>query len=106
MDSLVGKLNARQVRAALENLPEGMDGTYDEAMERVERQDDGRKCQIILRASSASRSPPNNGKSPLSISAENGHEAVVKLFLAQDDVDTDSKTTAPETATLPFPRIH
>ena len=40
MDSLVGKLNARQVRAALENLPEGMDGTYDEAMERVERQDD------------------------------------------------------------------
>ena len=43
MDSLVGKLNARQVRAALENLPEGMDGTYDEAMERVERQDDSRK---------------------------------------------------------------
>ena len=40
MDSLVGKLNARQVRAALENLPEGMDRTYDEAMERVERQDD------------------------------------------------------------------
>ena len=43
MDSLVGKLNSRQVRAALENLPEGMDGTYDEAMERVERQDDSRK---------------------------------------------------------------
>ena len=43
MDSLIGKLNARQVRAALENLPEGMDGTYDEAMERVERQDDRRK---------------------------------------------------------------
>jgi len=43
MDSLVGKLNARQVRAALEILPEGMDGTYDEAMERVERQDDSRK---------------------------------------------------------------
>ena len=43
MDSLVGKPNARQVRAALENLPEGMDGTYDEAMERVERQDDSCK---------------------------------------------------------------
>jgi len=43
MDSLVGKLNARQVRGALENLPEGMDGTNDEAMERVERQDDSRK---------------------------------------------------------------
>ena len=43
MDSLVGKLNARAVRTALENLPEGMDDTYDEAMERVERQDDIRK---------------------------------------------------------------
>ena len=43
MDSLVGKLNARQVRAALEKLPEGMDGTYDEAMERVEQQNDSRK---------------------------------------------------------------
>src|ERR1700722_14181975 len=43
MDTLVGKLNARQVRTALENLPEGMDNTYDEAMERVERQDDSRK---------------------------------------------------------------
>jgi hypothetical protein len=43
MDSLVEKLNARQVRAALENLPEGMDGTYDEAMGRIERQDDSRR---------------------------------------------------------------
>jgi hypothetical protein len=43
MDSLVGKLNPRAVRTALENLPEGMDDTYDEAMERVERQDDSRK---------------------------------------------------------------
>jgi len=43
MDSLVRKPNARQVRAALEKLPEGMDRTYDEAMERVERQDDGCK---------------------------------------------------------------
>jgi len=43
MDSLVGKLNARAVRTALKNLPEGMDDTYDEAMERVERQDDDRK---------------------------------------------------------------
>ena len=43
MDSLVEKLNPLQVRAALKNLPEGMNGTYDEAMERVERQDDSRK---------------------------------------------------------------
>src|ERR1700722_19099525 len=32
-----------------------------------------------------------DGRSPLSISAENGHEAVVKLFLARDDVDANSK---------------
>jgi len=31
------------------------------------------------------------GRSPLSISAENGHNVVMKLFLAQDDVDTDSE---------------
>jgi|ERR1700722_13884644 len=43
MDSLVGKLNPAEVRNALENLPEGMDDTYDEAMERIERQEDNRK---------------------------------------------------------------
>ena len=43
MDSLMGKLNARAVRTALDNLPEGMDDTYDEAMERVKRQDDSCK---------------------------------------------------------------
>src|SRR3984957_15262233 len=32
-----------------------------------------------------------DGRSPLSISAENGHEAVMKLLLAQDDVDVNSK---------------
>src|ERR1700722_18616149 len=32
-----------------------------------------------------------DGKSPLSISAKSGHEAVVKLFLARDDVDANSK---------------
>ena len=43
MDSLVGKLSPAEVRNALENLPEGMDDTYDEAMERIERQEDNRK---------------------------------------------------------------
>src|SRR3984957_4453986 len=32
-----------------------------------------------------------DGKSPLSISAENGHEAIVELLLARDDVDVNSK---------------
>ena len=43
MDSLMGKLNARAVLTALEHLPEGMDDTYDEAMKRIEQQDDSRK---------------------------------------------------------------
>ena len=43
MDSLVGKLSPAEVRNALENLPEGMDDTYDEAMVRIERQEDNRK---------------------------------------------------------------
>jgi hypothetical protein len=43
MDSLVGKFSAREVLTALEKLPEEMDATYDEAMERIERQDDNRK---------------------------------------------------------------
>jgi len=36
-------------------------------------------------------SKSRDGRSPLSIAAENGREAVVKLLLARDDVDADSK---------------
>ena len=43
MDSLMGKFNAREVRTALEQLSQEMDDTYDEAMERIERQDGNRK---------------------------------------------------------------
>ena len=39
----MGKFSIREVRTALDNLPEEMDDTYDEAMERIERQDDNRK---------------------------------------------------------------
>jgi hypothetical protein len=39
MDTLMGKLNVREVRRALEELPEGVDNAYDEAMARIERQD-------------------------------------------------------------------
>jgi len=43
MDSLVGKLSTAQVRKALGKLPKGVDDTYDEAMERIEQQDEDRK---------------------------------------------------------------
>jgi len=43
MDSLVGKLSTAEVLSALEILPEGMDDTYDEAMERIGRQVDNDK---------------------------------------------------------------
>jgi len=43
MDSLVGKLSTAEVRTALGHLPAGIDETYDDALERIERQDDSRK---------------------------------------------------------------
>ena len=39
MDSLLGKLNTREVRKALQELPKGVDDAYEEAMARIERQD-------------------------------------------------------------------
>ena len=39
----MGKFSVREVRTALEQLPQEMDETYDEAMERIERQDDNCK---------------------------------------------------------------
>jgi len=39
MDSLLGKLNTREVRKALQELPKGVDDTYEEAMIRIEQQD-------------------------------------------------------------------
>jgi GPI inositol-deacylase, winged helix domain len=38
MDSLVGKHTPAAVRRALENLPKEVDDTYDEAIERIKRQ--------------------------------------------------------------------
>jgi hypothetical protein len=43
VDLLVGKFSPAEVRTTLEHLPTGMDDTYDEAMERIERHEDGRK---------------------------------------------------------------
>lgn len=39
----MGKLNTADVRKALEILPKGIDDTYHEAMERIERQDAERR---------------------------------------------------------------
>jgi hypothetical protein len=38
MDALIGKHNAAAVRKALENLPQGVDETYDEIMVRIAQQ--------------------------------------------------------------------
>jgi len=43
MDSLVGKHTPAAVRKALENLPKEVNDTYDEAMERIERQNEDDK---------------------------------------------------------------
>ena len=43
MDSLVGKHNRAAVRKALEILPKEVNATYDEAMERIERQNEDNK---------------------------------------------------------------
>jgi hypothetical protein len=40
LDSLIGKLTTADVRKALQVLPKGVDDTYREAMERIERQDE------------------------------------------------------------------
>jgi hypothetical protein len=40
MDAVVEKHNATEVRKVLENLPKGVDETYDEVMERIERQNE------------------------------------------------------------------
>jgi ankyrin repeat protein len=39
----------------------------------------------------------NNGQTPLSWAAENGHEAVVKLLLLEKAVDVDSKSNNGQT---------
>lgn len=39
-DSLVSKTNRREVRRGLANLPKEVDQTYDEAMNRIEAQND------------------------------------------------------------------
>jgi hypothetical protein len=40
MDALIQKHNVTEVREALKNLPKDVDETYNEAMERIERQNE------------------------------------------------------------------
>lgn len=44
MDSLAKKLNRREVRAALGGLPKELDETYDQAMLRIQHQDEGQSA--------------------------------------------------------------
>jgi len=50
MDALLGKHNVNAVRKALETLPKEIDGTYDEAMDRIGRQnkDDRELARQVL----------------------------------------------------------
>lgn len=50
MDSLVSKHTRREVRKALDNLPEGLNSTYAEAVERVQGQneDDRKLAERVL----------------------------------------------------------
>ena len=50
MDSLAGKHNAAAVRVALKSLPKEVDDTYDEAMERIQlqNQDDQELAERVL----------------------------------------------------------
>lgn len=50
MDSLATKGTCKAVRKALEALPKGLDNTYDEAMERIEKQnkDDQELAKRVL----------------------------------------------------------
>ncbi|KAK4101588.1 hypothetical protein N658DRAFT_425381, partial [Parathielavia hyrcaniae] len=41
MDSLAKKLTRREVRAALSSLPKELDETYDQAIQRIDSQDEG-----------------------------------------------------------------
>ena len=43
MDSLADESNRNGILSALEKLPEGFDGTYDDALERINRQSKKRK---------------------------------------------------------------
>jgi ankyrin repeat protein len=45
----------------------------------------------LLESGSKLDSKDSSGRTPLSYTAENGHEAVVELLLAEDGVDVNSK---------------
>ncbi|KAH0536545.1 hypothetical protein FGG08_006595 [Glutinoglossum americanum] len=50
MDSLANKQNRREIRRAIDNLPKGLDDTYDDAMQRIESQveDDAKLANRVL----------------------------------------------------------
>jgi demethoxyubiquinone hydroxylase (CLK1/Coq7/Cat5 family) len=47
MNSIMSKLSTAHVRKALTRLPKGVDESYDEALERIERQDEDSKTMAI-----------------------------------------------------------
>jgi hypothetical protein len=53
-----------------------------------------------LKTGAIADSKGRDGRSPLSIAAQHGHEAVVRLLLARDDVDVNSKDSSDRTPLL------
>ncbi|RYP35326.1 hypothetical protein DL767_003865 [Monosporascus sp. MG133] len=90
-DSLKGKRSPKVIRGALKNLATGSDAydrAYNDAMERIEAP----SCKVLPRGDDVDLK--NSGlRTPLSLAAEYGHEAVVKVLL-EKGADIESKSTS------------
>ncbi len=81
MDNLAKKLTRREVRTALNSLPKELDETYDQAMQRIQNQDEGQAAlahKVLYWISYSLR--------PLT-AAELQHALAVEL--GDDDLDED-----------------
>jgi ankyrin repeat protein len=88
MDSLAKKHSRRDVRKALENLPKELDGTYDEAMQRIGSQDedDAKLAEKVLSWISYAFRPLTIIEVRHALAAESGDEDFDEEALLDEDV--------------------